>query len=296
MFRILFVLISFVSIGLLSPAVATTRDWVVVKATAQVSFKVGSRDWVQARTGDMIPNSAWIATGPRGRASLQRGMESIRFHPNTLASITTTGSFQSNTRVHQQSGKLDLEIATQGRPHTTVQTPFLAAVVKGTGFQVSVSGGASEVSVRHGLVQVTAFSSGQRSDVGPGQTAQVDRSRGMTVGTSPSNEAENETGFSAAAPSQSADPAGTSGSGSGKAESSRGQGDGLAIGPRAKSSEATKGNSKSEGKAKAGKADKLGGKEARSANAKEKRDASSQKSEKKGKEKNSAPGKSDKNK
>ena len=90
------------------------------------------------------------------------------------------GTFQGETEVVQQVGEINLEIEKRQRPHTTVQTPFLAAVVKGTRFTVKVGKTNAAVSVNRGLVQVTSFRSGERSDLGAGQRASVDLS-GMSV-------------------------------------------------------------------------------------------------------------------
>jgi len=160
---------------------AAEGDWQVAKASQQVNFTVDKRNWVAVRAGDIIPNTAWIATGPRGRVQLVRGVESISFQPNTVAGIFTSSFGERKTEVVEQAGVLDLEIEKRSKPHTTVQTPFLAAVVKGTNFRVSVSKSAAEVTVNRGLVQVTSFASGQRANVGPGQGASVDGVKGMTV-------------------------------------------------------------------------------------------------------------------
>ena len=160
---------------------AAEGDWQVAKASQQVNFTVDKRNWVAVRAGDIIPNTAWIATGPRGRVQLVRGVESISFQPNTVAGIFTSGFGERKTEVVEQAGVLDLEIEKRSKPHTTVQTPFLAAVVKGTNFRVSVSKSAAEVTVNRGLVQVTSFASGQTANVGPGQGASVDGVKGMTV-------------------------------------------------------------------------------------------------------------------
>ncbi|NEK19703.1 FecR domain-containing protein [Rhizobium leguminosarum] len=160
---------------------AVEGDWQVAKASQQVNFTVDKRNWVAVRTGDTIPNTAWISTGPRGRVQLVRGVESISFQPNTVAGIFTSGFSERKTEVVQQTGVLDLEIEKRSKPHTTVQTPFLAAVVKGTNFRVSVSKSAAQVTVNRGLVQVASFASGQGANVGPGQGASVDGVKGMTV-------------------------------------------------------------------------------------------------------------------
>jgi hypothetical protein len=62
-------------------------------------------------------------------------------------------------------------------------TPFLAAVVKGTTFTVTVTMTEQEasVSVESGLVQVSSFTGGESADVGPGQQATVDQNQTMSV-------------------------------------------------------------------------------------------------------------------
>ena len=161
---------------------ASDADWLVAKASQQVNYTIDKVTWKPAKVGDPIPNKAWISTGPRGRAQLVRGIESITFQPNTLAGLfTKSGIFERRTEIYQQVGTIDLEIEKRNTPHTTVQTPFLAAVVKGTNFRVEVTKQSADVSVNRGLVQVTSFGSGQRTDLGPGQRAAVDSSRGMTV-------------------------------------------------------------------------------------------------------------------
>ncbi|WP_049733174.1 FecR domain-containing protein [Rhizobium ecuadorense] len=160
---------------------AAADDWRVVKATDQVKFTVDRTNWQDLRAGEVVPNRAWVSTGPRGRVQLSRGVESITFQPNTLAAISNNESAAMKTQIFQQVGSLDLEIEKRSQPHTTVQTPYLAALVKGTIFHVTVNRAKASVAVDRGLVQVTSFASGQRSNVAPGQSATVDKKAGMTV-------------------------------------------------------------------------------------------------------------------
>ncbi len=176
-FRLLFL----VFVGVSSGAQAADDDWHVAKTTNQVKFTLDRANWSDVHVGDVIPNKAWLSTGPRGRLQLIRGVETISLQPSTLASITTSGFFSRKTEILQQVGSIDLEIEKRSQPHTTVQTPFLAAVVKGTIFHVTVGKTKASVSVDRGLVEVTSFASGQRSNVGPRQSATVDRKQGMSV-------------------------------------------------------------------------------------------------------------------
>lgn len=163
------------------PVLAAEGDWQVAKTSQQVAYTLDKQKWTPVRAGDVVPNNAWISTGPRGRVQLVRGVESISFQPNTLAGIFTRGAGDRKTDVYQQTGVLDLEVEKRSRPHTSVQTPFLAAVVKGTNFRVSVDKAQAKVSVNRGLVQVTSLASGQRSEVGARQSATVESGKGMSV-------------------------------------------------------------------------------------------------------------------
>lgn len=156
-----------------SALAAAQGEWSVANAGKQVMVTMDNQTWSPLRKGDAVPNGAWISTGPVGRAQLIRGKESVTFKPNTLASVTTRGFFFRKTEVLQQSGELELQIEKRMRPHTSVQTPFLAAVVKGTRFTVSVGRRDARVNVNEGLVEVTSFSSGERSNLKPGQSARV---------------------------------------------------------------------------------------------------------------------------
>ncbi|MCJ8519051.1 hypothetical protein ABID21_001963 [Pseudorhizobium tarimense] len=164
------------------PALAGAQDWTVTRATKQVSYTVDKTTWHAVEAGSIIPNQAWISTGPRGRATLSRGTESITLQPNTLgAVITTQGLFSRKTDVVQQKGQIALNIEKRSRPHTFVHTPYLAAVVKGTTFTVTVTNRDASVSVEEGLVQVSSFTGGQSTNVGPGQQVTVDQAQEMSV-------------------------------------------------------------------------------------------------------------------
>lgn len=160
---------------------AANEEWTATRATDQVRYTVDNKTWSPLRKGMVIPNKAWISTGARGRLQLVRGTESIAFQPNTLASVVTRGTDQNRkTEVNQQVGEIVLEIEKRQKPHTTVQTPFLAAVVKGTQFTVTVGEANAAVTVDQGVVEVTGFKTSERSNLTAGQSAAVTE-RGMAV-------------------------------------------------------------------------------------------------------------------
>ena len=219
---------------------ALAEEWLVEKANQQVQYTTDKHTWQPVKAGMNIPNKAWISTGPRGRAVLTRGVETIAVQPQTLAAIITTESlFNRKTEVVQQHGKLALDIEKRSSPHTYVHTPFLAAVVKGTSFDVTVTEKDASVNVERGLVQVSSFTGGQTTDLGPGQSARVDQSQSMSVaGVSgaPSVSAASPTAASVPAVGASA-PIGTAnananadGDANGKSNGNSGNGNGVGNG------------------------------------------------------------------
>jgi hypothetical protein len=165
-----------------APAAVLAQDWTVSKTTKQVRYTIDKKTWETVEVGTVVPSQAWMSTGPRGRATLTRGAESLQLSPNTLAAvITSEGLFSRKTEVVQQKGQIALNIEKRSRPHTYVHTPFLAAVVKGTTFTVTVTAQAASVSVDEGLVQVSSFTGGQSANVGPGQQVTVDQAQSMSV-------------------------------------------------------------------------------------------------------------------
>jgi hypothetical protein len=76
-----------------------------------------------------------------------------------------------STTILQQAGSILLEVEKRNVKHFEVETPYLAAVVKGTQFSVTVNAQNTTVDVKRGQVEVSDFKSGQIALVLPGQSA-----------------------------------------------------------------------------------------------------------------------------
>ncbi|MEP3047454.1 MAG: FecR family protein [Roseibium sp.] len=124
-----------------------------------------------------------LATRPGARALVARGSETISVGPNTSFALSKHRSRNGKTTLLQRSGTIEVDVQKRQRPHFTVETPFLAAVVKGTQFKVSIRGKKASVSVSRGLVGVEDFASGDRVDLSAGQsaTSAPTSSPGLTV-------------------------------------------------------------------------------------------------------------------
>ena len=170
----------FVLFFALFSSAASAAEWIVERATKNVSVSADGSSWRSVQVGDSIPNANWVRTGPRARVMLSKGSERIMYRENTLAAISVSQPAAKKTKVTQMRGSVLLTVNKRRKQHTSVVTPHLAAVVKGTVFEVSVGRVRSDVRVDSGLVEV---SDGERSvDVSKGQEASVGGSKsGISV-------------------------------------------------------------------------------------------------------------------
>jgi hypothetical protein len=116
-----------------------------------------------------------ILTGVTGRATLTKGADYIIIAPRSSLRVPTAPEPSGFTRVMQNFGTMLFKVRHTGVPHFTVNTPMLAAVVKGTTFTVTVDKDRSAVQVIQGAVQVTATDGGMSRLVEGGKTVFIDR-------------------------------------------------------------------------------------------------------------------------
>lgn len=159
-----------------TPAIAD--DWVAAKLRGSV-FAYLDDTWVQLHRGDVVSDQRVIRTQPSGHVLFQRGSETIDVGPNTqIQIIDRTG--RRYTTVKQYYGTVEIEAEVRNVQHFAVQTPYLAAIVKGTNFVVTTGRNGSKVRVRRGLVQVVDLASDQSVYVPAGGAAQVAAGGGMS--------------------------------------------------------------------------------------------------------------------
>lgn len=153
---------------------AMAADWVVVKVTQPARYTDDRKTWHEVKRGMVLKNESWLSTGNRARIVLQRNQDQVVFQPGTMAGLYERASAVVHTDFAQQSGELRLSIDPRVTPHLAVQTPYMAALVKGTVFTVKVTAKGSSVAVQRGRVQVSDVKSGETVGVSAGQKASVD--------------------------------------------------------------------------------------------------------------------------
>jgi hypothetical protein len=145
--------------------------WSVSKSSGEVWLAAdGAQQVSLSQEGTLKPGDT-IRTGRNGRVLLVRGEETILISPNSVVGLPTEKKEGLSTTIIQQAGSILLEVEKRNVKHFEVETPYLAAVVKGTQFSVTVAAGSTKVGVVRGQVEVSDFKTGQIAQVMPGQSA-----------------------------------------------------------------------------------------------------------------------------
>src|SRR5712671_2721902 len=145
--------------------------WSVSKSSGEVWMITTGAQTVSLSQQDVLKPGDTIRTGRNGRILLVRGAETILVSPNSVIGLPTENKDGLSTTIVQQAGSILLEVEKRNVKHFEVETPYLAAVVKGTQFRVSVDAGSARIDVIRGQVEVADFRSGQIAQVLPGQVA-----------------------------------------------------------------------------------------------------------------------------
>ena len=145
--------------------------WSVSKSSGEVWISSNGAQQASLKQEDTLKPGDTIRTGRNGRVLLVRGEETILIAPDSVIGVPTEKKDGLPTTILQQAGSILLEVEKRNVKHFEVETPYLAAVVKGTQFSVTVNAASTSVDVRRGQVEVSDFKSGQIAQVLPGQTA-----------------------------------------------------------------------------------------------------------------------------
>ncbi|HEY8575640.1 MAG TPA: FecR family protein [Devosia sp.] len=154
------------------------QGWTVDRVRGTAEQLDGGR-WVTLIRGAVIVDDQMVRTGSDGRVGLIRGLERVELAPGT--EIRLHEGEGKLTSFEQSSGSLTADVERKNVQHFSVQTPFLAAVVKGTRFQVTVGSNAAQVTVDRGTVQVQDTENDLVVDLRPGQEAQVTSTEPLLV-------------------------------------------------------------------------------------------------------------------
>ncbi|MET3157933.1 hypothetical protein ABIF34_004958 [Bradyrhizobium japonicum] len=133
-------------LGMASGALAAEDGvWSVSKAAGEVWVATNGAQQVSLNQQEALKPGDTIRTGRTGRVLLVRGEETILISPNSVVGLPAEKKEGLSTTIIQQSGSILLEVEKRNVKHFEVETPYLAAVVKGTQFSVTVNAGSTRV-------------------------------------------------------------------------------------------------------------------------------------------------------
>ena len=150
---------------------AQPKAWSVTKHMGDVRVRVAKgATWKPLTKAALtIAPGMQVKTGPDGQFSLKQGKDIITVSPNSEIEVPTKG----DNNILQALGKVLFDMERRPERRFSVGTPYLAAVIKGTIFTVTVDALGSSVDVHEGAVQVSSLKSGNATIVRPGQKATV---------------------------------------------------------------------------------------------------------------------------
>jgi hypothetical protein len=146
--------------------------WKLLQAVGEVTVGGEGLQPVAVRRNDFVPLDGWVQTGATGRAVLVRGGDTVVVAPGSRVKLPAE-RVNGNTQIWQSLGSVFYSVSKQKAPHFQVDTPYMAAVVKGTSFVITVADERSRIDVTEGLVEVSNTGRRDVEFVRPGFSATV---------------------------------------------------------------------------------------------------------------------------
>ena len=154
--------------------------WHATQVAGEVRVEIGNGPAVPLTVAMAIEHDALIETAASGSATLVRGEEHVTVAPNSRLRLPADDG-SGFTRIIEEFGQLFFQVGKKTMPHFRVETPMLAATVKGTSFTVTVDDKGANVEVKEGLVLVQNNASQDQTYVPAGRVASVAVAEPMTL-------------------------------------------------------------------------------------------------------------------
>ena len=151
---------------------AIAADWKISETSGDVRIVSQGKTRAAVR-GALLSSGSTIATGANARAVIVRGQEFVMISPRSQLRVPAAEAPNKIMQIIEDFGTAVFKINKKSTPHFGVQTPYLAAVVKGTTFTVTVGPEGGSVQVTEGAVEVSTLDGGAAELVRPGTIAQV---------------------------------------------------------------------------------------------------------------------------
>ena len=162
-------------------ALAQGANWTISEVAGSVTVKAAATALPVSR-GASVPAGAVLVTGSGSRAVLVRGKDFMTVNANSRVRIPAAADKASGFfDILQELGNAVFQIEKKPDPHFGVRTPYLAAVVKGTTFSITVSDQGASLQVLEGAVETSTVDGDARELIRPGVIAMVEASDRMRL-------------------------------------------------------------------------------------------------------------------
>jgi len=163
-----------------SAAYAQGSGWRVVETSGVVRATQPMASVQSVSTHSTLVAGTVLSTGVDGRVALMRGEQEIIVGPNSRMSLPAVEE-PGMTRILQDLGTLLFKVDKRKAKHFRVETPMIAAVVKGTTFTVTAGADVHSVHVAEGAVEVSSLNGAAQALVAAGRTAFVSRQNPSSI-------------------------------------------------------------------------------------------------------------------
>jgi hypothetical protein len=153
-----------------APALAQGAVWTVSELKGEVTV-IDAGGQRPAKVGTQLAPGATVRTAARASAVLVRGKEFVTLRQNAQLRIAPAERKRGIVQILQDYGSALFSIGKQSNPHFGVETPYLAAVVKGTTFVITVSNEGASLQVTEGAVETSTLDGGAVELIRPGAVA-----------------------------------------------------------------------------------------------------------------------------
>ncbi len=163
-----------------SSAYAQTGPWQISEVGGQV-FVGKSGVSKAALKGGKLKAGDTVKTGRNGRAVLTRGEQYMVVSPKSHIRIAEPKKDGYLTQVYNYFGNVLFKVDRRKSKHFEVKTPYMAAVVKGTTFNVAVGAEGATVQVTEGAVEVATLDGGATQLLTPGMIGSIERNNPLSL-------------------------------------------------------------------------------------------------------------------
>ena len=214
-------------------ASAGAAEWSIQRMSGDVQIHDG-QSWVRLEQDRQLNAGDSIWTGRNGRILLMNDQGSVLLAPKSLVKIPAQALPNNFSVLFQTHGKVSAEVDKRRTQHFSIQTPYLAAVVKGTEFDVGTDGKQTSVAVSEGLVGVVDMDTGETVDVPAGSevstAARAGGGLGQVVAAAASGDGGSSSSTNNGAGAESAEGGGDKGNNGNAYAYGKGKGNAYAYG------------------------------------------------------------------